>query len=184
MVYHVRMPQTRLVTAEELLAMGEGRRELIYGVVVEMTASGADHSRIAGSFVRELGNFVVPAGLGQVYGADGGFRLARKPDLVRVPDAAFVSSARLTGMNTRGFLPFAPDLAVEVISPNDSRREVEEKAAMWLRHGSRRVWVADPDEKTVTVHRIDGSRTTLGPTDTLSGEDVLPGFELPVTTVF
>ena len=184
MVYHAHMRPTRLVTAEELLAMGEGRRELIYGVVVEMTASGRRHSRIAAAMVGRLGEFAGSHGLGEVLGADGGFRLARKPDLVRVPDASFVAAARLAGVSETAYVPFAPDLAVEVISPDDSRREVEEKAAMWLWHGSRLVWVVDPDEKTVTVHRADGSRTTLGSADTLSGEDVLPGFELPVASVF
>jgi Uma2 family endonuclease len=178
------MLETRLVTAEELLAMGDGRRELIAGRVVEMNPAGYEHGRVAARIAGRLSAFVEPLRLGAVAAAETGFCLARSPDFVRAPDASFVAAARLEGVDTRGNLPFAPDLAVEVVSPGDTFREVEEKARMWLVHGSRLVWVADPDQRLVFVYRSDGSRAVLGDGESLSGEYVLPSFALPVAACF
>jgi Uma2 family endonuclease len=178
------MSETRLVTAEELLAMGEGRRELIAGRVVEMNPAGHRHGVVAVNIAAALRLFVGKSDRGLVAAAETGFRLARNPDFVRAPDASFVAAARLSGVDTTGYLPFAPDLAVEVVSPGDTFREVEEKARMWLAHGSRLVWVADPDQRLVFVYRPDGSRAVLGEGDTLGGDDVLPGLALPVADCF
>ena len=77
-----------------------------------------------------------------------------------------------------------PDLVVEVASPSDSRRELNDKAQMWLRHGVRVVWVVQPDTRTVDVHPADGPVVTLGDDDSLGGGDVLPGFSCAVRAVF
>jgi Uma2 family endonuclease len=183
-VYDEVMSEARLVTAEELLAMGEGRRELIAGRVVEMSPAGHEHSCVAMRIGRHIGNFVESARLGNVSTADGGFRLARDPDFVRVPDIGFVVAARLPGLDTRGYPHLAPDLAVEVVAPDDRFSEVEAKARMWLAHGTRLVWVADPEQRLVFVYRPDGSRVVHGEADTLDGGDVLPGFALPVVRCF
>ena len=75
-------------------------------------------------------------------------------------------------------------LVVEIISPNDTQREVHDKAQMWLRYGVALVWVADPDTRTVDVYQSDAGAITLGEEDTLDGAPVLPGFTLPVREVF
>jgi Uma2 family endonuclease len=178
------MLEERLVTAEELLAMGEGRRELIAGRVVEMSAAGCRHGVVAVNIATAVRVFTGKSGRGLVTGAETGFRLARDPDFVRAPDAAFVDAGRIEGLDTRGFLPFAPDLAVEVISPGDSFTEVETKARMWLDHGSRLVWVADPEQRLLYVYHPDGSRAVLAEGDVLDGGDVLPGLALPVADCF
>jgi Uma2 family endonuclease len=183
MDYDVGMPRTRPVTAEELMAMGEGRRELIRGEVVEMTPAGGRHSEIAACFTHFLREFVVRGRLGVVYAQDCGFRLEREPDTVRAPDTAFVRGERLKGIDTTGYVPLAPDLVVEVVSPSDTFREVEEKAAMWLSFGVRLVWVVEPDLRQVMVYRPGAARSVLTVEDTLTGEDVLPGFEAEVAEV-
>jgi len=84
----------------------------------------------------------------------------------------------------RGFLLGVPDLAVEVISPDDSRREVADKVNMWLAHGTSVVWVADPVDRTVAIHRVGQPRQILGLNDAIGDEPLLPGFELSIARIF
>jgi Uma2 family endonuclease len=114
-----------------------------------------------------------------------GYVLRRNPDTVRGPDASFVSSERLAAWEARGpFFEGAPDLAVEVLSPSNTRREIEEKVSEYLAAGGREVWVADPEARRITVHRPDEGPRDLGPDDTLDGGDLLPGFDVPVAELF
>ena len=176
-------PVSRRTTADELLAMGEGRRELIYGKVIEMAPTGVEHGFIEGDIYHYLSIFVKANRLGRVFPGDTGFLLATNPDLVRVPDMAFVSRKRV--VRTPKYYPGAPDLAVEVVSPGDSYTEVNEKVAMWLSHGTVEVWVADPRRQTVQVFR-HGKETdvTLNKDDEINGGDLLPGFRLPLENIF
>jgi Uma2 family endonuclease len=174
------MSEARPVTAEEFMARGPERRQLIDGKVVEMTPAGRAHGRIGARFVRHLGNHAERCCPGEVHGADTGFLVRRDPDRVLVADAAFVSAARLEGAADRGWVPVAPDLVVEVVSPSESFTEVEAKVRAWLDSGTRLVWVVEPAIGRVFVYRPGGDRQDLGPGDSLSGEDVLPGLTLPV----
>jgi Uma2 family endonuclease len=177
---------TRLVTADELLAMGEGRRELIEGEVIEMAPAGAAHGRHANRIAYLLTRFVEDNGVeGEVYAAETGFRLSRDPDTVRAPDAAFVTSDRLPGGTPEGYLDGAPDLAAEVLSPNDTHAEIVEKVAKYLSAGTRLVWVIDSTRRNCLVFRPGEAKpTVLGETDDLDGADVLPGFRVKVAEVF
>ena len=172
---------TRPVTADELLAMSEGRRELIYGEVIEMAPAGVEHGFIEGDIYHYLSVFVRSKRLGRVFPGDTGFLLATDPDLVRVPDVAFVRRERV--VRTPKYYPGAPDLAVEVVSPGDSYTEVSEKVAMWLAHGTAEVWVADPRRETVQVFK-QGTDVTLNKDDEIDGGDLLPGFRLPLENIF
>ena len=114
-----------------------------------------------------------------------GFVLTDDPDTVRAPDLAFIRNERLPAAEVEHrYFRGAPDLAVEVTSPNDSYSEVREKVAEWLEHGTRRVIVVDPRRRNVTVHRPDGTVTDLGIDDTLDGEDVVPGWQLAIRDLF
>ena len=93
---------------------------------------------------------------------------------------AFVSAERLTEISRRGYPRLAPDLVVEVLSPDDRPGEVLAKIGQWMESGVRLVWLLDPDAGKVRVHRPDGSLDLPGATDELDGEDVLPGFRCPV----
>ena len=179
--------EAKLLTADDLLRLyGEGvRGELIRGVLCETMPTGHEHGKIVTNLVGELWAFVTPRQLGTLVASDSGVWLERDPDTVREPDVAFTSAEKIP-LNARvtGYAQVAPDLVVEVASPSDSRREVHDKARMWLSHGVRLVWVVHPETRTVDVYRPDGDATTIAEQDTLEGQDVLPGFTCAVSAVF
>lgn len=179
--------EARGLTANDLLRLdSEGvRGEPIRGVLCETMATGIEHGRIVTNLVVELGSFLRSASLGTLVASDSGVWLERDPDTVREPDVAFFSAAKMP-LNARitGYAEVAPDLVVEIVSPSDSRREVHDKAHMWLSHGMRLVWVVQPETRTVDVYEADGAAKALGEDDSLDGLDVLPGFTCTVSTVF
>ena len=133
--------KTQPMTAEELLRLPSGmgkRYELIRGEVKTMTPASPRHGKIAVRIGGRLDHFVSARQLGEVYGAETGFTLRRKPDTVRTPDAAFVSAARIPpGGIQSGYFPGAPDLAVEVVSPDDTAAEVKAKVNEYFEAGAR-----------------------------------------------
>ncbi|HEY6137056.1 MAG TPA: Uma2 family endonuclease [Thermoanaerobaculia bacterium] len=176
------MTVTTLMTADELLRMpddGYHRYELVRGELRTMTAAGNRHSIIAGRILGRLLAYVEPRNLGEVTGADGGYWIARNPDTVRVPDVGFIRQER--AVMTDHFFDGPPDLAVEVISPNDRYTEVADKTAEWLQAGTRAVVVVNPRRNIVIVHRPHGTEDV---TDTLAVEDIIPGWRMPLTDVF
>ena len=125
-----------------------------------------------------------PRGLGVVL-TQGGFLLSRHPDTVRAPDIAFIHKHNFpAALPEDSFWPGAPDLAVEVVSPNDTIREIEERVRAWLEAGTKMVWVVNPKRRTVSVHRSATDPTTLTEKDELTGGDVVPGFRCRVRDVF
>jgi len=174
------------LTAEDLpyLSSEEGRCELVAGEIVREPPPGEGHGWTAGKLLVHVGRFVLEHRLGRIY-PETGFVLSRNPDTVRAPDAAFVSSERLLSTPRRGpYFEGAPDLAVEVVSPGDTPREVGEKVQEYLAAGARAVWVLDPRAETVTIHRPRTQPGSLSRRDTLDGAPVLPGFLLPVARIF
>ncbi|MHC4548638.1 MAG: Uma2 family endonuclease [Planctomycetota bacterium] len=173
-----------ITTAEELLrARDLGRCELVRGELRMMIPAGGEHGKLTYKLGFELGKYVLPRRVGTIYAAETGFLLSRNPDTVRAPDVAFVCAEREVA-STRGFLPGAPDLAVEVLSPDDRPGYVREKVAEWLEAGARAAWVVDPHARTVTVHAPQRAPRVLHEADTLRGGDVLPGFALAVRAIF
>ena len=176
---------TKLITAEQLFEMGDiGRCELLYGELVMMSPAGAEHGLVAARFVRYLSEFVDEHELGFVLSSETGFTIENDPDLVRAPDASFVRKERIGDALPRTYIKGVPDLAVEVVSPGDSRREVAEKVNMWLAHGTQVVWVADARPKTLVIHRVGTTPVTLRVTEEVRDEPLLPGFVLPLSKVF
>jgi Uma2 family endonuclease len=173
------------VTAEELFELPDDglRHELVEGEQRTMAPAGFDHGRVALRIGARILDHVEQQLLGEVLAAETGFVLARGPDTVRAPDVAFVAAERVPA-ETRGFAELAPDLVVEVVSPSDRASEVSSKAAMWLDAGVRLVWVVDPQARLAAVHHPGGLVTVLRADGVLDGEDVLPGFRLPLSTVF
>ena len=175
------------ITADELLRLPRGqlRYELIRGKLITMSPSGSEHGVVTNRLSSRLDQFVSPRSLGLLFGAETGFRLERHPDTVRAPDIAFISHAKIPlGGIPKGYWAGPPELAVEVVSPNDTAREVAEKAADWIRFGARAVWVVDPDSQTVAVYAADGSVKTITQGETLDGGDVFPGFRCDVSDIF
>jgi len=180
-------PDTKLLTADDLLAMGDraGRVELVYGRLVEMPPTGWEHGVRASKADRLIGNHVDAHQLGATFGAETGFILESDPDLVRAPDAAFVTAERMAApRDRRGFFRGPPDLAIEVLSPDDTAVGIEQKVDEYLSAGTRAVWVINPTRRTLTVHRPNERPLVLREADTLDGGDVLPGFAVRVGEFF
>ena len=181
------MTTTTTITAEELLQLpdtGMGR-ELVLGEVREMAPAGKEHGSLAMRAGWRLGQHVETNRLGEAYAAETGFILARNPDTVRAPDVSFVRQEVVESIGpTRGFLPCAPDLAIEVTPPGDSYTEVQEKVMEWLDAGCRMVVTVDPRRRTITVYRSRQDIEILTEEDTLSGGDVVAGWELPLSVLF
>jgi Uma2 family endonuclease len=176
-----------LVTADELLRMpADGsRHELVLGELRTMPPAGGEHGIVAAEAAGRLRDYVRPRHLGYVVAAETGFRLARDPDTVRAPDAAFIAAGRLPGGRpAAGFFELIPDLVVEVVSPFDTAREVQEKVHEWLRAGVRLVWVIYPSTRSVTAYRSLEDVRVLTEDAQLDGADVLPGFACVVRDLF
>ena len=179
--------EQKLMTADDLLRLprGRARHELVRGELRTMPPGGWDHGQEGFDVAFSLAAHVRSRGLGSVAAGDTGFLLTRDPDTVRAPDVSFVRAERVPPRGTHPrYFEGAPDLAVEVISPNDLYTEVDEKVAEWLEHGTKLVFVVNPRRRTVAVHRSDGSVRVLTIQDTLDGEDVVPGWTLPVRDIF
>jgi len=180
------MPHPTTVTASQLLTLREPgcRFELVRGEVRRMSPAGWWHGSIVGRLATAIGVYAESTGQGVMFGAETGFLIERGPDTVRAPDVAFVCSSRLPPHPANGWFPGPPDLAVEVVSPGDGRQETLAKAQQWIRCGARLVWVVQPEERNVMVHRADGSTTQFGDDATLHGEDVAPGLAIRIATLF
>ena len=178
---------TKLLTAADLLRLDSqgARGELIGGVLYETMPTGLEHGKIAATLTILLGIFIMPRKLGTLATSDVGVWLERDPDTVREPDIAYFSAARLPpGVRITGYAEVVPDLVVEIVSPSGGRREVSDKAQMWLSYGVDLVWVVQPESRTVDVYDADRAVVTLDQHDTLDGLDVLPGFTCAVSAVF
>ena len=184
----VRMrPLPGTATEADLIAVNErksGICELIDGVLVEKTM-GAYESYLAVLLSHLLMSFVRPRNLGVVLGADGMLKLF--PGMIRIPDVSFLAWDRVPpGTITRRVAApaVAPDLAVEVISLSNTKKEMAQKLLDYFAAGTRLVWYFDPGPRIVTVFRSPEQSTTLHEDQTLDGGDVLPGFALPLRGFF
>ena len=174
-----------LMTAEDLrhTSMPNKRTELVRGHLVVREPAGWRHGAVTVNLTVRIAQHVDLTGAGQVLAAETGFTLFRAPDTVRAPDIAFVSRERLPDPATPGFPELAPDLVVEVLSPDDRPGETLAKVGDWLEAGARLVWVIDPERRQARVYRPDGSESLIGKLDRLKGEDVLPGFECQLAVI-
>jgi Uma2 family endonuclease len=179
------MPKSE-VTPEELLAMPDGGHyELIDGELRERRASFLSNL-VAAEVTGILRDHCRPQNLGWILAAQLGYRcFPWEPSRVRRADVSFIRADRVSKERlSEGFCSIAPDLAVEVVSPNDLIEELDEKVEEYLRAGVKLVWVVRPGINTVQVFRADGSESWLRANAELSGEDVIPGFRCRVEAFF
>ncbi len=165
-------------------AARHGRCELVNGEIRDMTPAGMRHGQITARLTSRLDSFAERHQLGDVLTGKTGFILEPDPPTVRAPDVAFIAAGTPTREHPTGFGQTPPDLCIEVLSPNDRAGEVAAKTRDWLRFGVRQVWIVDPQTRTVTIHHPDGHAQTLNEDQTLTGEDILPGFELRIAELF
>jgi Uma2 family endonuclease len=174
------------MTAEEFyeLDIPNVKLELVRGRVIPMSFPKPRHGVVALRVGARLLDFVEAHRLGYVF-VETGCILARAPDTVRGPDVAFVSFERMAGQDLPDtWWQFAPDLVVEVISPGDRPKQIREKVQDYFAAGARRLGLLYPRSRNVYVLRSPTDVQVLGAGDTLTGEDVLPGFSCPVAELF
>ena len=171
-------------TDEELMALPKDgyKRELLDGEIV-MTPAGYDHGFESADLIITLGSYVWSKKLGRLLDGQSGFRMASGD--VLSPDVSFISTARSPDLRVRGsFYEGAPDLAVEFLSPSESKKHVETKFSRYLSNQTKLVWIVDPRKRAVSVHRNNGTTQTLSEFEMLSGEEVIPGFTIAVKSLF
>ena len=176
----------KLMTADDLsrLPRGRERHELVRGVLRTMPLATWPEGIAGQNFIDSL-RAHVPQSRPNAVMTRVGFQLSWAPDTVRAPDVAFLSPRRLREVeDVQGYIPGAPDLAVEVVSPTDLYLDVDDTIAEWLEHGTQVVFVVNPRRKVVAVHRPGQPVMTLGMDDTLTAEDVIPGWSLAVRDLF
>ena len=177
--------ETKLITGEELAAMGDiGPSELIEGRIVPTTPTGDEHGGCEGNFYAALRAFVQSHKLGKVRVGEVGMYIRRNPDTVRAADVLFISNERYAQKKSTGFLDVAPDLIVEVLSPGDSWSDVTQKLRDYFSIGVRLVWIADPQTRAVYAYRSLTDVREFTEHDDLPGDDVLPGFSAEVAQLF
>ncbi len=168
------------MTLEEFLENDLEGYEYVKGELVPMSPTSMKHGEISSNVILHLSLHVFEHRLGRMYTAGTTFHLG---DRVVKPDVAFVSTERLPEDRRKGS-PVPPDLAIEIVSPSDKHYDVTAKAFAYLKAGTRLVWVIEPVAKTVMVYRSETDSTVLNYEDTLTGEDVVPGFACPVAQLF
>lgn len=176
--------QEKLITGEEFFAMGDiGPCELVNGRIVSMSMTGGEHGLIESEIIFHLKSFVRQQQNGWVLGGEAGVYIRRNPDTVRGMDAAFISKARHPA-RPLGFLEVAPELIIEIVSPNDRWKEIQNKLKEYFAIGVDCVWLIEPEDRIVFVYSELTEMIRLGEEDILRGEGPLAGFEVPVAAVF
>lgn len=173
-------PAAQHVTeADLLLTPRDGRKYELVDGEIRMSPAGYRHGRVIVRLTVRLAPFVSERGLGDVLESSTGYRLPGGN--VRSPDVSFVSAARVPAGEPAGFADLAPDLAVEVLSPEDRERDVLDKVGEYLSAGVRLVWVIDPEKAIAVVFRSLTDVRRVGHDGVLDGEDVVPGFTCPLS---
>jgi Uma2 family endonuclease len=158
-----------------------GRCELIEGEIVTMAPTGLEHGRSSRQLVVALAQWAVGHPF-EVLVGDTGFIWSE--GTVRAPDVAVITADQAAAAPVRGFLPFLPLVAVEVVSPSDAWSDVQDKAAGWLEHGTAMVWLVDPRRRRVEVWGANGQVQRLDTSGTIEGGTTLPGFRVAVAALF
>lgn len=174
-----------LLTGEELARLGDiGRSELVKGEIVYMSPTGFWHGSVESRISYALSNFVSAQGSGTVFSGEVGIYTQREPDTIRATDVGFISHARMAQVASKSYLDVAPELVVEILSPDDRWNDLMDKLDEYFAIGVKLIWVADPRRKQVYVYRSITDVQRLFAEDTLTGGEVLPGFSVLVSELF
>jgi Uma2 family endonuclease len=180
-------PEKKIWTDAEFMALNrDGHRyEIVNGELIDMGNSGAKHGYVCSILMILLGGYVRLHKLGAMFDSSTAFKM--KSGNKRSPDISFIAKERLQGLDDipDGFLEGAPDLAVEILSPSNTVEEINQKIIEYFDNGSRLVWVINPKQNYVLVYRNGQEPDRLVKSnDSLDGEEIVPGFNLPVVELF
>jgi len=153
--------------------------EYIGGEIVEMVANNYS-SEVAVRIATFIGMYLIQNRIGRITGADGGYCVSGER---YIPDVAFVSFQKQPEPCHAAYNPNAPDLAVEVLSPQNTVREINVKLVNYLRAGAV-VWIVDPDAGQVDIYHPNQAPVTLSGDGIINGDPILPGFQLAVKDIF
>ena len=160
--------------------------ELVNGELVMSPKNDWYHGRICSRLLAALLNFVSEHRLGAVLDSSTGFWMHNRN--CRAPDISFVPKGRLVDLGfkprERRFFPGAPDLAVEILSPNNTRAEIDQRLRDYFSSGTRLAWIIDPETESVEICRSLTQRRLVGSGAFLEGEDLLPSFRYPIASLF
>ncbi len=177
--------ENKVWTETELMALpDDGRKyELVEGEIVVSNA-GIEHEFIGARLIILLGGFVLRNKLGVVCGSSAGYWM--KSGNLRSPDVSFIAKERLQGLRhaPKKFFQGAPDLVVEILSPSDSVEALHQKIVEYFESGARLIWVLNPAEETVLVYHSPQPDRLLRTGDSIDGEDVVPGFSMPLSELY
>ena len=183
---HMKPAEPELLTIEEYEQLADEpgyRTELSRGLLVREPQPGALHGEVTGRLYVALLEYVTRNQLGKVTNQTG-FALRGIPRTVRGPDVAFIRAARLPAETPVSYWPFAPDLAVEVASPSNSLADLQQKTIEYFEAGTELAWIVEPRTRTVTAYRSLKDITLLRESNVLDGGHVVPGFTLPIASLF
>ncbi|MDG2989545.1 Uma2 family endonuclease [Candidatus Synechococcus calcipolaris G9] len=183
----VGVPEQKVWTDEAFMALPDDGQhyEVVNGELIDMGNSGAKHGYIAIILSSALFAVVMAKKLGALFDSSTAFKM--KSGNKRSPDISFFAKERLQELNDLpiGFLDGAPDLAIEILSPTNTIAEIDSKLAEYFENGTRLVWVIHPNQHHILVYRsAQEPDRLLKSADSLEGEEVIPGFTLPVTDLF
>jgi Uma2 family endonuclease len=180
----VAVEKTYTIADYEALPEDGKRYELVAGKLIEMAGGREDHARISSILNSYLGMYVIQNKLGVVYNSDARFiTVGGERPTVRQAGVSFMQTDRVTrGVVT---IPYAPDLAVEVISPGNDFVEIERKVREYCRAGAQLVWVIEIEDQVAHIYRAGSNqRQTINVDDELDGEQVVPGFKIKLGRLF
>jgi Uma2 family endonuclease len=182
------LPAKKVWTEDELQALPDDGyiHEVVNGELIMSPKNNFQHEHIGTRLLVALENFSQAHRLGAVLGSSFGCWMRNRN--CRAPDISFIPKARLRSLgftpSTRKFLPGAPDLAVEILSPSNTRAEIDERLKDFFDSGTRLAWVINPDDECAEVCHSPTERRLLGPGGVLDGEQLLPGFSYPIADLF
>jgi Uma2 family endonuclease len=175
----------RLITGEELFHSPDlGPCELVDGRIVPTMPTGDEHADVEAELLTRLRVYGKETGRGRAVGGEVGIYIRRDPDTVRAADLVFISRERDLRPRAKGYFAIAPELVVEVLSPDDRMSRIREKLRDYFSAAVRVVWVVDPALRRVLVHRSLTDLTVLDDRQVLIDEELLPGFSVPVSELF
>jgi len=179
--------QEKLITGEELLAMGSEADlyELVEGRIKPMSPTGFAHGQYEVNFAQRLQRFVEQQKTGKVVTGEVGIYIRRDPDTIRAADVAYISNERLAQrQKKKGYLDVAPEIVVEIMSPDDNWSEVMQKMREYFSIGVKLIWVADPEAKTIYAYRSMTEVREFKMGEALTADEMLAGFSVPVAELF